>query len=161
MADCTWKNIYENAADGSTVSGSLSDLVKAVKAGADVQVRYIRSSGVAGIRQVEWHRTSLSATVAEAASGGTSIVSCIFVDIPDTQLAAGAGRQFLQPFATEWQVFNTTGERQTVKFNQQTSTLISNNSDNLGIAWYVRCYQTPNWWDQMFKRVPLISLLRR
>jgi hypothetical protein len=144
--------VFENAADGTTVSGSLGDLVKAVKAGADVQVRYIRSASVPGIRQVEWHRTSLSSTVAEAATGGTSIVSCLFVDIPDTQLAGGVGRQFIQPFATEWQVFNTTGARQTVKFNHQTSTVISNDSDNLGIAWYVRCYQKPNWWDQVFTR---------
>lgn len=161
MADCTWRKVYENAADGSRVSGSLSELVKAVKAGADVQIRYFRSSGVAGIQYVEWHRTSSSATIAGAASGGTSIVSCIFVDIPDTQLAGGSGRHFIQPFATEWQVFNTTGVRQTVKFNHQTSAVISDNLDNLGVAWYVRCDQQPNWWDQVFTRFATLNPMRR
>ena len=157
MADCTWKRIFENAADGSTVYGSLDDLVQAVKAGADVQIRYYRSAGLAGFRRVEWHRTSHAVTIADADRGGRSIVSCAFTEIPDTDLVAGAGRRFVQPFAAEWQVFNTTGSRHTVKFNHQTSSVIDEFSDSLGIAWYVRCYYQRPWWSQVvglvFERV--------
>jgi hypothetical protein len=151
MADCDWEKVYEHAADGSAVSGSLLSLIIAVKLGADVQIRYFRP-GVRRIRRVEWHRTCSSVTIAEAEGGllggGRHIVSCAFTDIPDTRLDAGTGRTFIQePYATEWQLFNTTGMRHMVKFDAQTSAVIADSQDNLGIAWYVRCYRTPSFWE--------------
>src|SRR5688572_5718023 len=111
LADCVWKRIYEHDSNGSGTFGTVNDLVKAVKAGADVQVRYYRNAGVPGFRRVEWHRTALSTTIADTNLGGTPIVSCAFTDIPDTDLVAATGRQFRQPFAIEWTLFNTTGVR--------------------------------------------------
>jgi hypothetical protein len=150
MADCAWQRIYEHDAAGNAVSGSLLNLIIFVKLGADVQIRYFRPGGER-IRRFEWRRTTPYVTIAEAEGGllggGRHIVSCAFTDIPDTAFDASVGRTFVKPFAIEWQAFNTTGARHTVKFDQQTSAVINESHDELGITWYARCFRTPNIWE--------------
>lgn len=158
MADCIWKIVYQHTADGSRTSGNLNDLVKAVKAGADVQVRYYRSSAISGIDYIEWHRACAAVTLAEADVTGLPIVSCAITDIPDTDFGQGSGRTFNQPYAFEWQVYNTTGRRHTVKFTRTSLDVASDVTDSLGVTWYVRGYKKPTWWDQLIARVSLFRI---
>ncbi len=173
MADCTWKTIYQHDSNGNPVSGSITALVRAVQRGADVQVRYYRPSGLAGVQPIEWHRTASSATIAKLQSG-RFIVSCAFVDIPDSNLDS-SGRTFSQPFATEWQVFNTTGMRHVVKLNHVTQAVMAQATDHLGITWYVRCYESsfldqvvwpidleqPSWVRRLVRRLPGVRSFSR
>jgi hypothetical protein len=132
-----WRKVYEHRADGTRVSGSLTDLANAIRYGADVQVRYF-FSGPGDLRG-EWHRTCFSTTFVEPrGGGGTPIVSCMVTDIPDTQVDFPTGRIFAKPFAFEWQAYNTSGERHVVKFDHQSREVVSETIDRRQIAWYVR-----------------------
>ncbi len=62
----------------------------------------------------------------------------MLTDIPDTRLDLAAGRRFDQPFAFEWQAFNTTGVRHLVKFDLRTLNVESDETDALGVTWYAR-----------------------
>ena len=48
MAGCEWKRVFEHAADGSVIYGSLADLIKAVKAGADATGPARPGAGIRG-----------------------------------------------------------------------------------------------------------------
>jgi hypothetical protein len=133
-----WRKVYENRADGTAFSGDIDDLVDAIEAGADVKVRYFFSSFPI---QGQWTRTCSSVTFAEdedSGSAGPRVVSCMVTDIPDTQVDLSQGRRFETPPAVEWQAFNTTGQRQTLEFDQQTGQLVSDTTTNLQMAWFVR-----------------------
>jgi hypothetical protein len=132
---CGWQRVYENQDDGTALSGDISVLVDAVRSGADVKVAYTRP---AESGDVEWFRTCASATTARLADGETPVVSCLLTDIPDSNLDIDSGRYFVDPFALEWQAYNTTGTRHVVKFNAQTHDLEENEMDNLSIGWYIR-----------------------
>jgi hypothetical protein len=134
--DCSWRKVYEHRADGTRFSGDLDDLVDAVKAGADVQIRYFFSTPFP--MQGEWRRTCSSVTYVEHEDEGGPIVSCLITDIPDTQADLTRGRTFAEPFAVEWQAYNTSGTRHVVKFNHRTRDVESDSIDNRQIAWYVR-----------------------
>jgi hypothetical protein len=138
MSDgCSWVKVYENRADGSVFSGNLGDLVEAIRSGADVQIGYFFAGP--GLFDGEWRRTCSSVTyVKEEDSGVPTIVSCMITDIPDTQVDLNNGRTFAEPFAYEWQAYNTTGVRQVLKFNQLTGQLISDQTDRRQIGWWVR-----------------------
>ncbi len=153
MADsCTWRKVYQHNASGVGVAGSLTDLVRAIKGGADVQIRYYRSSALREFINVEWHRTCLHVSIANASASTStdSIVSCTIIDIPDTNIDF-TGRTFSNPFAVEWQIFSTTGKRQHVTFDYVTRQVQSDEPDNIGIAWYIRGYDDDAWWRQLLR----------
>lgn len=136
---CRWRKVYENRADGTTFSGDLGDFVDAIKSGADVQIRYFFHSP--SPLQGEWHRTCSSVTFVEdedSGGAGPQIVSCMVTDISDTQVDLTQGRVFARPPAFEWQAYNTSGVRHSLKFDRKTLNVESDTSDNLQIAWYVR-----------------------
>jgi hypothetical protein len=137
-----WRKVYEHEADGTPLSGVLDDLVNAIKSGGvDVQIGYaFRTPTLAGEWRGEWRRTCSSVTYAENRELGVRVVSCMFTDIPDTQLSP-SGRSFPFPIAFEWHSYNTTGQRWVIKFDAQTSTLSGYTANNLRIAWYVRGVQ--------------------
>jgi hypothetical protein len=137
-----WRKVYEHEADGTPLSGDLNDLVDAIKSGGvDIQIGY---AFVDGDTRGEWRRTCSSVTYAESDRG--QVVSCIITDIPDTNLqglgTTIAGRIIPFPLASEWQAYNTSGQRYVVKFDQQTRAILSYTPNRLRIAWYVRGVQS-------------------
>ncbi|MBA2518919.1 MAG: hypothetical protein H0V24_04590 [Chloroflexia bacterium] len=129
---CGWQRVYDHQDDGTALSGSLTALVDAVRAGADVKVAYTRAG------EVEWFRACSSATIARLGDGETPVVSCLLTDIPDSELDGSFGRFFAEPFALEWQAYNTTGQRHVVKFDAQTHGVLQNDMDSLPVGWYIR-----------------------
>jgi hypothetical protein len=73
----------------------------------------------------------------EAITPEDATVSGILTDVFDSESNPN-GRVFSEPFAFEWQIFDTTGRRQTLKFNRQSFTHESTSVDNLSIGWFVR-----------------------
>jgi hypothetical protein len=132
---CGWQLVYEHDDVGTALSGSLSALVDAVRAGADVKVAYTRSAETGA---VEWFRNCGAATIARLRDGETPVVSCLLTDIPDSDLDPSWGRHFIDPFALEWQAYNTTGRRHVVKFDAQTHGVQADDMDNLPLGWYIR-----------------------
>lgn len=130
--DCIWKLVYRHDENGAPIRGSLNDLVNAIRSGADVQIRYFRQS-------VEWHRRCLSVSINGRLPN--AIVAAVITDIPDTEFQAGVGRTFSAPPAYEWQIFNTSGRRETIKFDKKNSDA-QNRSDSIGITWYARGYDS-------------------
>jgi hypothetical protein len=130
-----WREVYQNTTDGEPLGGSFRDLVDAVKAGADVKVRYTQPGGIV------WFRTLQSVFVSEDLDEATTPedvpVSGMLTDIPDSENNPN-GRVFSEPFAFEWQIFNTTGRRQTLTFDRQSFTHKNTSVDNLSIGWFVR-----------------------
>jgi hypothetical protein len=117
--------------------------VIAVHGGADVQVRYPLFDERVG--RTVWRRTAHHVSVGQESAAGVPVVSCTFVGIPDTNYDLVDGRKFDEdPFAFEWQTFNTTGVRDRVKFEQSTRTVIQHVVDRQQIAWYVRDYRRPS-----------------
>jgi hypothetical protein len=137
-----WRKVYEHDADGNPLSGTLTDLVDAIKSGGvDVQIGYAFRDGET---RGEWRRTCPSVTYAENPRG--QVVSCIITDIPDTQLndppGTVAGRIItFPPIAYEWQSYNTSGQRYVVKLENQGGAIIGYTPNRLRIAWYVRGVQ--------------------
>lgn len=133
---CGWQLVYEHDDVGTALSGSLSTLVDAVRAGADVKVAYTRPAETG---PVEWFRNCGAASIARLRDGETPVVSCLLTDIPDSDLDPSAGRHFIDdPFAVEWQAYNTTGSRHVVTFDAQTHSVVDNERNNLPLGWYVR-----------------------
>lgn len=131
---CGWQQVYEHDENGIAVGGDINALAAAVRAGADVKVAYTRSAGAAVL---EWFRTCFSPTTSDD-GGGEPVVSCSIVDIPDSDTDLGSGRRFVEPYALEWQAYNTTGRRHSVKFDAQSHGVLDDGFDSLGMAWYVR-----------------------
>ena len=157
MADgCKWRQVYENNPDGTRFSGNLNDLLRAVRAAADVHIKYRRPTEDGFI---EWHRTAMHTSINP---GGTRppVVSCAFIDVPDTTNDA-AGRRFItDPYALEWVIFNTSGVRHTSKFDARTRAIIGSPvADRLQIAWYVRG-DNSFWWPPLAPLARLRGLSR-
>lgn len=131
---CGWQRVYEHDENGIAVAGDIGALADAVRAGADVKIAYIRPAGASVI---EWFRTCFSqATTSDG--GGEPVVSCMVTDIPDSDTDLGSGRRFLEPYALEWQAYNTTGRRHQVKFDAQSHGVLEDGFDTLGLAWFIR-----------------------
>lgn len=149
----SWQKIFENQEDGQG-SGSITGLVSAIRDGADVKVAY----DLPGSQDVFWSRPLSSVTVTSIGSSGifsrkSVVVSGIVTDVPDTNVTIGhrpsgplvfgtrngtGGRTFAErPFAYEWQIFNSSGQRQVVKFDASTHQVLSNSTSSLRMYWYV------------------------
>jgi hypothetical protein len=151
---CCWQKVYEHGANGIVTSGSINVLRDAVYRGADVKVRY---RGQTGRLEWDWTRRFASVTVTvdhgNLGKDDTIVVSGVMTDIPDTDLnivrlpgtentpggvGGGGGRSFAQPFALEWHIYNTSGQRQVVKFDAVTHQVVSDDTDQRAMSWYVR-----------------------
>lgn len=136
MSDaCNWERVYSHSETGVPVTGSRSALVDAITDGADVKIVY---GGSFEEGTASWWRTCTSVTIARLHDDPSrAIVSCVFTGIPDTRVTS-AGRLFEEPAAVEWQAFNTTGQRQLVKFDPRTMEVLANETTNEALNWFVR-----------------------
>jgi hypothetical protein len=139
-----WRLVYDHEADGTVRFGNLEDLVFAAQGGQDIKIVYFQLDPNINA-SIVWSRIPSAVTVTRPDEGNT-VVSCIITDIPDTKVIAGplgeevsvTGRFFEQPFAFEWQAFNTTGKRHIVTFDHRTQNATAVDTDNRRIQWYVR-----------------------
>jgi hypothetical protein len=68
------------------------------------------------------------------------------MEAADTRFS-GLGIDFVKdPFALEYHIYNTTGERFFMKFNYQDHALISDSHSIMRMKWYVKDYEiVPPW----------------
>ncbi len=132
-----WNLIYATDSSGNPTSGSLSQLRNAVAAGADVKVLYSPA------QNIWWSRYCASVTYFK--QGGNDVVSAIFMEAADTTQTVN-GLDFETPFALEYQIYNSLGTRVLWKFDYETQTLRTSESDRImPMRWYVKDYYVSFW----------------
>ncbi|GAB2469606.1 hypothetical protein GCM10011375_40200 [Hymenobacter qilianensis] len=128
-----WTLIYITDSTGTAVVGSVADLTRAVRAGADVKVIYNSGPGVWWSRYCE--------SVSTRGTGSARLVSATYMRAADTRVG-GTGLEFEVPFAVEYHIYNSNGVYWMSKAGNSTYRTVP-------MRWYVKDYKLPSIFDQI------------
>jgi hypothetical protein len=126
-----WTLVYRADQNGNPLLGDVLRLRYAVLAGADVKVVYQSQPDGPW-----WSRSCSSAAV--SGSGPHTVVSAVYMEAADTDEAAGGGLTFAEPFAVEYQIYNSIGTRAFVK--SVDGQIVVRDLESMALKWYVKDY---------------------